>query len=427
MERYEKFKDSGVEWSDRRWIGGIPEHWEIKKIKYVAYLKSGDNIISEQINESDAFPVFGGNGLRGYFSDFTHEGNFVLIGRQGALCGNINYASGKFWASEHAIVCHLQTAAGWKWFGELLKIMNLNQYSQSAAQPGLAVEKIKNLEIPYPPLFEQTAIANYLDKKTSELDTLITKKENLIELLKEERTAIINQAVTKGLDPDVEMKDSGVDGGDRRWLGEIPAHWEVKKLKYVFQLVGGFAFKSEDFTDEGIQLIKIGNLYQNKLQLDRQPTFLPTEYKETFKDYMATKGDILLSLTGTLGKRDYGYAILIDEDKDLLVNQRVAKISVKGKMDIDFSINLFQCETYLNQLLSIPTGTKQGNLSGDDVLGIHMPIPSIDEQLEIALFIKNEDSRITNIILLTNQEITLLKEYKTALISEVVTGKVKVV
>ena len=146
MERYEKYKDSGVDW-----LGEIPEGWVIKKLKYVADLKSGNNLTSNQIKDFGECPVYGGNGLRGYYSDYTHESEFVLIGLQGALCGNINYASGKFWATDHAVVIrhHILKYERF-WLGELLRTMNLNQYSVAAAQPGLAVETIKNLSLPYP-------------------------------------------------------------------------------------------------------------------------------------------------------------------------------------------------------------------------------------------------------------------------------------
>lgn len=190
-----KMKDSHIEW-----LGEIPEYWEIKKLKYVANLKSGNNIISEQITPSGEYPVYGGNGLRGFFSDYTNEGNYVLIGRQGALCGNINYAKSKFWASEHAIVCHLFENYNWLWLGELLRIMNLNQYSQASAQPGLAVEKIKNLSIPVPSENEQNMIVDFITKEQNRIDTIISKTQQEIELLKEYKTALITDVVTGKVD-----------------------------------------------------------------------------------------------------------------------------------------------------------------------------------------------------------------------------------
>jgi len=188
-------KPSGIEW-----LGDIPEHWDVKRLKYVASMKSGEGITSDQIKESGDYPVYGGNGLRGYFESFTHEGDYALIGRQGALCGNINYTLGKFWASEHAIVCTLVNNYEVKWFGELLKTMNLNQYSVSAAQPGLSIENIKVLQIPTPPQSEQTAIVAYIETECSRLDTIVVKFKKQIELLKEYRTTLISEVVTGKID-----------------------------------------------------------------------------------------------------------------------------------------------------------------------------------------------------------------------------------
>ena len=184
-------KDSGIEW-----IGEVPEHWGEKRIKDISFLQSGINITSDQIEEVDKYPVYGGNGLRGYFAKYTNEGDYILIGRQGALCGNINYASGKFWATEHAVVVYLKRSVAMKWYGETLRVMNLNQYSLSAAQPGLAVDRIKRLLLSVPPLPEQKAIAHYLDTKTAQINQIIQTINTQIEKLKELRKTLINDVVT---------------------------------------------------------------------------------------------------------------------------------------------------------------------------------------------------------------------------------------
>jgi type I restriction enzyme S subunit len=191
VDKNVKLKPTGVEW-----LGDIPEHWEMKRLRHVTEMKSGDGITSENIKEVGEYPVFGGNGLRGYFDSFTHDGNYVLIGRQGALCGNINYATDKFWASEHAIVCTLKGNHITNWFGEVLRTMNLNQYSVSAAQPGLSIENLKVLQLPVPPIDEQNAIVVLIEKECSRLDTLIDKFKKQIELFQEYRTTLISEVVT---------------------------------------------------------------------------------------------------------------------------------------------------------------------------------------------------------------------------------------
>ena len=186
-----KMKDSGVEW-----IGEIPENWDVCKIQYMANLKSGYNLTTEQITDEGLYPVYGGNGIRGFYHEFFNDGEYVLIGRQGALCGNINYSTGKFWATEHAVICYPKMQYATKWFGELLRSMNLNQYSLASAQPGLAVERIKALSIPLPPLSEQQTIANYLDQKCKEIDELISVKKEKIEKLKAYKKSVIYEYVT---------------------------------------------------------------------------------------------------------------------------------------------------------------------------------------------------------------------------------------
>ena len=215
LSRYDKYKDSGV-----GWLGEVPQHWDVVPLKRIANLKSGESITSESIEETGEYPVLGGNGLRGYTSGFTHEGHYVIIGRQGALCGNINYATGRFWASEHAVVASPLNRVETTWLGEMLRAMNLNQHSVSAAQPGLSMEFVGNLRAAVPPIADQSAIAKFLDRETAKIDALVREQRRLIELLKEKRQAVISHAVTKGLNPNAPMKPSGIE-----WLGDVPEHW----------------------------------------------------------------------------------------------------------------------------------------------------------------------------------------------------------
>jgi len=188
-------KPSGIEW-----LGEVPEHWAALALKRITSLKSGDGITAESIQETGEYPVLGGNGLRGYTSRFTHDGHYVVIGRQGALCGNINYARGKFWASEHAVVAAPLRPVSTEWLGEMLRAMNLNQHSVSAAQPGLSMEFVGNLRTVFPPIAEQNRIAEFLGLETTKSDALTAEAERAIDLLQERRTALISAAVTGKID-----------------------------------------------------------------------------------------------------------------------------------------------------------------------------------------------------------------------------------
>ncbi len=186
-----EMKDSGVEW-----IGMIPKHWEIIKIKHLAKLQSGSNLTSNEISDTGSYPVYGGNGLRGFYGSYNCEGSYVLIGRQGALCGNINYAEDKFWATEHAVVCYPKKTYNTLWFGEVLRLMNLGQYSLASAQPGLAVERIKGLYVPNPSIEEQNKIALFLKQNIGKIDLYARHCQRQIALLQERKQIIINEVVT---------------------------------------------------------------------------------------------------------------------------------------------------------------------------------------------------------------------------------------
>ena len=190
-----RLKPSGVEW-----LGDVPEHWEVRRLKTICGMKSGEGITAESIEAAGEYPVYGGNGLRGYASSYTHDGAFALIGRQGALCGNVHITRGQFWASEHAVVAALDVGHEINWFGAILTAMNLNQYSIAAAQPGLAVERILNLYLPVPHPQEQKDIATTLEGATADIDAAVARARRQMELVQEYRTRLIADVVTGKLD-----------------------------------------------------------------------------------------------------------------------------------------------------------------------------------------------------------------------------------
>ncbi|MCU8070485.1 restriction endonuclease subunit S [Shewanella sp. SM32] len=293
--------------------------------------------------------------------------------------------------------------------------------SSGGGQPNINQEKVSSLKISAPELKLQQSVVAFLDYETARIDQLIAKQQRLIELLKEKRQAVISHAVTKGLNPNVPMKDSGVE-----WLGQVPEHWTVSRVKYVSSVSGGFAFSSDDFVDSGIQLIKIGNLYQSRLQLERDPTFLPIGFSKSHAVFKVSKGDLLMSLTGTLGKRDYGFAVRYDADEDSLLNQRVAKFNLnQSKINPDFMLLLLLSDSYLSQIYSMPSGTKQANLSNSDVLSPLICYPSqLNEQESIVKHVYDSVSKIDLLTSKAIQAIDFMNERRYSLISAAVTGKI---
>ena len=184
-------KDSGTEW-----LGENPVHWDITRLKRLAAMQAGTSITSDDIESEGDYPVFGGNGVRGFTSSYTHDGEFPLIGRQGALCGCVNFATGQFWASEHAVVCTPNAKVCSRWLAQLLQAMSLNRYSQSAAQPGLSVEAIGLIAAPKLSYAEQRGIVAFLDRETANIDALVAKVGGTRDRLREFRSALITAAVT---------------------------------------------------------------------------------------------------------------------------------------------------------------------------------------------------------------------------------------
>ena len=191
--KYESYKKSGIDW-----IETIPDTWCVCKIKYICTMQAGKTLSSEMISEKGLYPVYGGNGKRGFYTEYNTEGKYILIGRQGALCGNVHLVNGKFWATEHAVVTTPNRDVGINYLFYLLSSMNLNQYvSSTAAQPGLSVSTIINLKtIIIKSIDDQKSIVDYLDKKCTAIDTAIEQKQKLIEKLTEYKKSLIYECVT---------------------------------------------------------------------------------------------------------------------------------------------------------------------------------------------------------------------------------------
>lgn len=410
---YKKYKKSGVPW-----LGDVPEHWQVMKLHHAVRMKSGSSITSEEMEDDGIYPVFGGNGNRGKYSKFTHEGDFVLIGRQGAECGNINYAHGKFWASEHAVVVTPNRKLVYRWLGETLRAMNLNQYSQSAAQPGLSVEILGRLNLPFPSLEEQRQIAAFLDWKTGQIDALIAKKQALLEKLKEKRLALITQAVTKGLNPNAPLKDSGIP-----WLGKVPQHWEVMRLKDYGRLIGGAGFPIDEqgLTDEELPFYKVGDLKESKdgRNMIGAPNTISRKTAEELGAKIIPAGSIVYAKIGA--------ALLLNRRRITTVpccidNNMTAYFPDTAHLKIEwvhYWLSILDFGEFVN-----PGAVPSLSEGYQSILPIF--VPSLSEQTEIVNYLTTTLPKIDQLSDTTGRTIARLTEYRTALITAATTGKIDV-
>ena len=394
------------------WAPLIPDDWEEKRIKDISRLQSGNGITSDDIDEIGIYPVYGGNGLRGYTDTYTNDGNYVLIGRQGALCGNINYAKNKFYASEHAVVVYPSYKdENITWLGETLRTANLNRLSASAAQPGLAVSALNFVMIPYPPKPRREQIGKYLEEKIPLIDTqveLLQKKKNAYTRLKK---AVINRVVTRGLDEHVKLKDSGVE-----WIGMIPEHWEVKRIKELCSFVSRGA--TPDYVDDGEYKVmnqavfSTGNL---NCKVVRYSSYMKP-------DSQIKKGDLLIASTGggVLGKLYF----FDDEDTDFYADTHVTIVrNDKGSFYVKILFYLLSYQFDMINACMAKGSTNQTELQRDSLLSYEFAIPSLEEQQAIVTFLDGKCAKIDAALANIDKQIDALKRLKRSLINEVITGQ----
>jgi type I restriction enzyme S subunit len=443
MRRYDSYKDSGVEW-----IGEIPSGWNVTKLKYTKKdsknsFIDGDWIESKDLSDSGIRYITSGNigegkykeQGSGYISEDTFnelnctelfEGELVIsrlflpVGRS-CILPNLN---------NRVITCVdnvvLRPKDSFNKF-YLNYQFNSSRYSEftELISRGVTLTRISrgmlgNNSIVVPPLSEQQQIVSFLDIKTSLIDSLIEKTQLKIELLKENRTSLINEVVTKGLNPNVEMKDSGVE-----WIGEIPSQWEKKKIGYVSKLFTGNPWKSELFNFEnGIKIVRGENVSEGFLRWGSRTRFWVEPVEEDSIFYLKD-GDIVIGMDGSkVGKN---YVRIKEGDLPLLLHQRMCRIRVSEGYSPKFIEYWIGSEMFRFYIDISKTDPMIPHITQKNIFDFQIPFPSLPEQLQIVSYLDEHTQLIDKTISVEERRIDTLKEYRQSLISEVVTGKRKVV
>jgi type I restriction enzyme S subunit len=284
---------------------------------------------------------------------------------------------------------------------------------------------LKDVSIILPEHNVQRYISSYLDKNTARIDSLISEKQNFIKLLQEKRQALISHVVTKGLNPNVEMKDSGVE-----WIGLIPESWNATPLKYIITTRKGVAFKSDDFCDSGIPLVKASDIKNKSIRTPK--VFLPLEFKYYYPAAILKTNELILSTVGStpdVKNSAVGQIGLVPENIDgALLNQNTVVFSAKEcKVNALYLQYLTQLPAYREHLDLNAHGTaNQASLNITDMINFSFSIPSLPEQIQIVDFLSEKLTRLNELENETNNSIELLKEHRIALISAAVTGKIDV-
>lgn len=391
--RYEKYKDSGI-----AWIGEIPEHWEITFFKRRITINNGKDY--KDFLDAEIYPVMGSGGCFAYCSKYIYDGEAILLGRKGTIDKPL-YVNEKFWVVDTMFYAIPHKDLYGKFAYYLALLFPFNLYSTATSLPSLTQTDLGNILVSFPLISEQQSIATYLDQKCNEIDELIALQEEMITKLQSYKQSIITEAVTKGLDKNVPLKDSGIE-----WIGKIPEHWTLKRIK---------------------------NICDN-LDYLREP--ISAEHRSRnnpIYDYYGA--------SGVIDKIDYynvdDQVLLIGEDGANLVMRNLPLVyKAKGKFwvnnhahilkpkdnNYDFCAYAFEAADYSLFI----TGSAQPKLSQENLGRIKIAIPPIHEQQTIADYLDQKCSEIDELISIKQQKIEKLKDYKKSLIFECVTGKRKV-
>ena len=424
MKRYETYKDSGAEW-----IGEIPESWKGVNLKWISNITKGKKPkVDFDENGENLLPYLSMEFLRGKTSNPTYasieekglvhiDDGDILILWDGSKAGEIVKAKKGILSSTMAKIEINDNNFESNYLNYLLQLgeRHVQEHTIGMGIPHVSGDILKMLPMLVPSPQEQTQIAAYLDYKTGLIDSIIAQKEDLIKKLKEQRQAIINEAVTKGLNPNVKLKDSGIE-----WLGEIPEHWSVVKLFHLCDNIGsGTTPKSNkrEYYDGEIGWLNTGDLNDSFVEKASK-----TITKKALEDYSVLKlypeNSIVIALYGaTIGK----LAIIGSE---MATNQACCVLNSNQKLNSKYLFFLLLASrTYL---LSLSYGGGQPNISQEIIKQLRVTLPDINEQEEIVKRIEEKLNRIDKAFEKTNNSTQKLKEYRQSLISEAVTGKIDV-
>jgi type I restriction enzyme S subunit len=421
---YPRYKDSGIEW-----LREVPEHWEIKRAKYLFNLAKRPALESDGVVTAfrDGQVTLRSNRRETGFTNAIKEIGYqgvkkgdLVIHAMDAFAGAIGISDSDGKCSPVYSCCLPRKGINNLFFARMLRILALNGYIESLAK-GIR-ERSTDFRwsdfyeqfLPVPETAEQVQIADFLNKETRRINTLIEEKNRFVELLKEKRQALISHAVTKGLDPTVKMKDSRV-----KWLGEVPEHWTVKPLRYLADVLRGkFSHRPRNdpaLYDGDFPFIQTGDITGT-------PRYI-TEFKQTLNDRgilvskKFPKGTLVMAIAANIGD----VAIL-----DFPAYFPDSIVGLIPKQEIKLIYLFYLMQAMKQPMIMTATINTQMNLNVDRIISLVAPCPPQQEQLLIVEYLDKQLNKIDALIQETQTSIELLKEHRSALISAAVTGKIDV-
>ncbi|HBS5720189.1 TPA: restriction endonuclease subunit S [Klebsiella aerogenes] len=416
---YPEYKDSGVEW-----LGAIPEDWSVTKLKYIA-----DLLTAKSTNSDDLFVglenISSGDGKYISKEENIADGASVSFEKNDVLFGKLRPYLAKSWLATFSGVCSseflvLRTAKLHPKYLNYFSLTNefidqVNSSTYGSKMPRASWEFIGLLPVPTCSYSLSEKVAGFLDYETAKIDNLIEKQQQLIELLKEKRQAVVSHAVTKGLNPDVPMKDSGVE-----WLGEVPTHWGIPKLLHVTKAIGDGLHSTPKYDiATGYYFINGNNLVDGKISIGS--TAKEVSRDEYNKHYVCLdKKTVLLSINGTIGN------VAIYNNEKVILGKSAAYINCGSELDVNYLMYYFITNESRYYFDLEVTGTTIFNLSLNSIRQMKVCIPPLEEQRLIVECCVEKQKQYNYLIDSAEMAIRVMQERRTALISAAVTGKIDV-
>ncbi|MCW4384466.1 restriction endonuclease subunit S [Salinibacterium sp. SYSU T00001] len=410
LKPYPEYKDSGVEW-----LGRLPVDWDICAVGRFVHFRNGADYASVEVEEG-GYPVYGSGGEFRRASSYLFEGESVLFGRKGTVDKPL-HVNGRFWTVDTMYYTdistnHLLPRFVYYWAAQL----PYAYWVTSTALPSMTQSDLATAKIPYMSLADQAAIVKFLDRETAEIDAFIANQEELIRLLTERRAATISHAVTKGLDPTAPTRDSGIE-----WLGSIPRHWEVRRIKQVGRSLIGLTYSPDDLTesDDGTIVLRSGNIKRGLIDIStdvvRVSSLIPAELR-------TREGDILICARN-------GSRALVGKNAiitDVTVGETFgAFMSVLRTRDYRFMSWVLNSSLFSSQMGLFSTSTVN-QLTRSTLDNMEIPWPDTAERKRISDELEEEVGELDAAVADGREAIALSRERRAALISAAVTGKIDV-
>lgn len=425
MNRYESYQDSGIPW-----LGEVPAHWEIKRLKFS--IKNISNKIEAQMSNLRYFGLENIQSFTGYLLtdiELESEGianefkeNDVLFGKLRPYLAKVHLATQQGLISTEALVFRPTVEIEPKFLFYFCVspdfIDAVNGTTFGSKMPRASWDDIGNFKMLIPSKEEQTAIADYLDNKLGEIDALISKQETLLEKLAEQRTAIITNAVTKGLNAHAPMKNSGV-----AWLGDVPEHWGITALKFYYDVQLGKMLQPNPSSQNDFEIpyLKAVHIQWDKIQVNDLP-FMWISSHEVAK-YSVQNGDLLVCEGGEVGR----CFILNGISETTIIQNALHRIRASKYSNVKYLDYIIRHTANAQWFSILCNKATIAHLTSEKLINLLIPIPPLPEQTAIANYLDDQTAKIDRLSDTVNQTIASLKEYRSALITQAVTGKIKVI